>query len=379
MCAPEAHPIVDTLATGLDTPWDVAFLPDGAALITERSGTIRRISPTGALDPEPWLRFDTYSPTGSEIGLMGIDVDPTGTYVYFTATHGPAPGALAALGRRLRSLASVDAGAAVTLSVHRVPLDPAAPRMPEPVVTGIASGFLHGGGALRFSPDGILFLTNGDGGDHPMAQHPGSMRGKILRITPPDGSRSGSAAVHASGIRHSQGIAWLDDARAVFIDHGPTGLDSEGGRSGRDELNLLGEDANYGWPAVAGASEGEGAVAPIVTWTPALAPAGLATYDDPAGPWRRSIFVTGLVGNRLERLQIARNTSDPPVVACKVHLLEGTHGRLRLVRQAPGGGIWVGTSNRDGRGAPRPGDDHILVLHPPPAGEAPAGGAPTSF
>ena len=355
-CEVETAFRVDTVAAGLDTPWDVAFRSNGDAFVSERPGRIVRI-PAGG-QPEPWLDFEVYSPGGSEIGLLGVDLSTDESALYFGATNLATTNPVSRILRRLFGGMSPDGSANIVAGVYRVPIGPSGPGTVEEIVSGLPAGFIHGGGALRFGPDGLLYVTNGDAGEHGWSQAPESLRGKVLRFTeggeprPADGS---SGPVYATGIRSSQGIAWIGDPPTLLaIDHGPTGLESEGRRTDNDELNVVSPGANLGWPIMAGPSAGGGLTSPIASWTPALAPAGLEIVGSNA-------FVTGLRGTRLERIAI-EETPDGPVARCQEPFLQEDFGRLRLIRQAPDGSLWVGTSNRDGRGVPREGGDHILRL-----------------
>lgn len=370
-CTGSAPPVVDTIAAGLEVPWDIAFLPDGRALVTERPGRIRVIPAQGRLEAEPWAELPVHAPAGSEVGLMGIDLGPGGEHAYVVATVArPSSHLLRRIRDRLLRSLGPDRGQPITLTVYRIPVRGAGPRDVEPVVRGVASGYLHGGGALRFGPDGLLYVSNGDALDHWWAQSPASSRGKILRWTRdgsvPESNPTPGSPVYAKGIRHVQGIAWHPAARhPLVIDHGPSGLESEDFRTDDDELSVASPGANLGWPIVTGASQGGGLTSPLAVWTPALAPAGLAIYRGGHAVWDGSVFVTGLRGASLRRLAMAWDDEDRPQVLCEETLLPDAFGRLRAIRQAPDGSLWVGTSNRDGRGIPRLGDDLILRIRPP--------------
>lgn len=364
---------VDTVATGLDVPWDVAFLPDGRALVTERGGHIRVIGDDG-LAPEPWASLDVYD--RDEVGLLGIDVVEVGGAVRVYVDHAARaePGnRLAELAggvtRRLLRAVDPERGHPTTLRVVRFPLlaDGGAGDA-ETVVSGIPSYQLHGGGALRIGPDTMLYLANGDGADHAVAQNPGSLRGKLLRFDlegrPPPDNPDPDSPIWAVGVRHVQGMTWDPASGAMLaIDHGPSGLPSEGGRTDRDELNVVVGGDNLGWPAVTGITEGGPWTSAVAAWTPAIAPAGLEVYGGAFETWRGSAFVTALRGASLRRIEFDRS-SGTPAPLCEEVLLPSAWGRLRLVREAPDGSLWVGTSNRDGRGTPRAEDDVLLRLRP---------------
>lgn len=377
-CEPSAGLVrIDTIASGLDTPWDVAFLPDGRALITERPGRIRVITASGTLLDPPWASIDVFA--DAEAGLLGIDVAPesdlaTSVEIYVAGTVQNLGGnavtrILRGFGRRSARALNPERGHARYLTVFRVREVGGEVREPDVVVSGVPSGPVHAGGAVRFGPDQLLYLTTGDAADPWRAQDLRSLRGKVLRYAPdgsipPDNPNDGSP-VWASGVRNVQGLDWHPDSRDLFaIDHGPTGLEREDFRTDDDELNLVAPGVNLGWPIVTGPTEGGRLTSPIATWVPALAPAGLAFYETPGSAWHGSAFVTGLRGASLRRVVLAR-TDAGWAVGCEEVMLRSSYGRLRLVRRAPDGTLWVGTSNRDQNGLPEEGSDLILRLHPP--------------
>ena len=371
-CTPSPTPAVDTVASGLEIPWDVTFHSDGRAFVTERTGTVRVIDPEVGLLPDPWASIDIYTVPGSEVGLMGVDLSPDGSSLYVAATVGEPPAgllgrAVGGVARRITRMRDPDQGHLVTLSVFRIPVGAEGAGQPEEIVSGLPANFLHGGGALRTRPDGTFHLSNGDGLDPWWAQDELSPRGKILRYdaggTPMPSERFPGTAIHAIGIRHVQGMAWHPvTGEMVVIDHGPTGLPMESFRTDQDELSVVAEGANLGWPIVAGAHTGDGGLtSPIVEWDPSVAPAGLDIPRVEGGLWEGDALVATLRG-ALRRIDLeVDDTATALNAVCQETVLEG-YGRLRLVRQAPDGSIWVGTSNRDGRGGPRPSDDLILRL-----------------
>ena len=336
---------VEVLASGLDTPWAIAFSPDGRIFLTERPGRIRVIQ-AGRLDAEPWLTLDV-AETG-EGGLLGLSLDPDfaqNRFLYVAHTYRDADGALRNRLVRLREDPETGRGA-----VDRVLLD------------GAPGANLHDGGRVRFGPDGRLYWTLGDAQSPQLAQDTSALNGKILRLNPdgtvpPDNPFPGSP-VYAYGLRNAQGLAWQPGSGRLYAtEHGPSG-----GPEGccRDEINLIEPAGNYGWPLVAGDQPRQGTIPPVITSGPAdtWAPAG-ATFVA-QGPWQGSLLLTGLRSQTLFRLTL--DPADPRRVTALERLLERQHGRLRDVAQGPDGAIYLLTSNSDGRGDPRPQGDQVLRL-----------------
>ncbi len=330
-------PRIEIVATGLEVPWDVAFLPDGRALITERPGRIRLASRDGRVVRRPLARLPVAA--RGEGGLLGIAVDPAFgqgrdfVYVYLTRSDGMQVRRMRFRGGRL-----ADDGL---------------------VLGGIAAGPIHDSGRLRFGPDRRLYIATGDAGRRQLAQDRRSRNGKILRLEP--GQYRGRARrpeVFALGMRNPQGLAWRPRSRDLFAtDHGPSGFD---GPSGDDEVNLVRRGRNYGWPRVRGRRHA-GFAAPVRVYRDTIAPSGAAFVSLPGSAWTGSLLVAALKGQELRQLRVAggRLRSDRA-------LLRGRFGRLRAVVEAPDGTIWVTTSNRDTYGTPRDDrDDRILRIVPP--------------
>jgi quinoprotein glucose dehydrogenase len=372
-CSPETGraAVVDTLATGLEVPWDLTFLSDGSALLTERPGRIRRVGADGTVDPDPWAEIDALD--RNEVGLMGIDAHqrPDGSITVFVAVaidlSGP-PGPMArvrGLMRRMRRAFDRFDGAPRRLDVLAYDLSGPEAEAPEPrqVLSMVPLGELHGGGALRIGDDDLLYLSNGDGAAPAESQDPRSAGGKVLRFTldgvPAPLSDGDEVPAVLSGLRNPQAFGWhpsLD--RMVVLEHGPSGIEQDGGRVGNDELNVASLGDNLGWPVVAGLHEGGPFRSPAVEWTSSIAPGGLAVRRDTTRAGGGAAYVTGLRDGVLRKLTF--DAADPSSVACEEPILDGGYGRLRLVAEAPDGSLWVGTSNRDRRGGPRPGDDLLL-------------------
>jgi glucose/arabinose dehydrogenase len=311
------------IASGLDVPWGLAFLPDGSALVAERdSGRILQIPPGGGAANEVSAIPDV-RPAG-EGGLLGLAVSPTYAqdglvFAYYTAAQDN--------------------------RVVRFQLG----QSPQVLVSGIRKASIHDGGRIAFGPDGMLYVSTGDASAGNTAQDPATVNGKILRMrpdgSPPPDNPDPSSLVWTLGHRNVQGFAW-DSTGRMFA--------SEFGQNTWDEVNLIQPGGNYGWPIVEGPGTGGGRfVAPLVTWrTNEASPAGVAI----AG---QNLHVAALRGQRLWQIPITPDGLGDPVP-----LLQGQFGRLRTVVVAPDGSLWITTSNRDGRGSPRADDDKILRFAP---------------
>lgn len=324
------------ITTGLEVPWDVTFLPSGDALVTERPGRVRLVSRDGELAEEPVAEVEVQA--RGEGGLLGIDLDPRFedgqpfAYLYVTTAEG------------------------MEVQRWRVEEDGSSMELDGVVLEGIAAGPIHDSGRLRIGPDGALYVLTGDAGDESLPQDPTSLNGKVLRLTPGQfRSSTTDPQIVSSGHRNPQGLGWQPGSgRLLATEHGPTCC---------DEVNLIREGGNYGWPEVVGEDHGD-FTAPLALYEETIAPSGAAfvTLEDSA--WTGDYILAALAGRELHRLEL----DDTEVVADEV-LLEGEYGRLRAVVEAPDGTLWVTTSNRDGRGDPVEEDDRIIRLVPPAGDE----------
>ncbi|MGH2369729.1 MAG: PQQ-dependent sugar dehydrogenase, partial [Chloroflexota bacterium] len=218
---------------------------------------------------------------------------------------------------------------------------------------------IHDGGRVELGPDGRLYATLGDAADASLAQNRDSPAGKILRLErdgsiPADNPFPGSP-VYTLGHRNVQGLAWQPGSGRLYAtEHGPVG---------NDEVNLIERGQNYGWPQAQGREHAAPFRAPLAVYTPSIAPAGATFYDaDAIAQWRGSFFFATLRGTHLHRIVFDGN--EPGRILAEEQLYAGTYGRLRDVAQGPDGALYLATSNRDGRGNPRPEDDRILRIGP---------------
>jgi glucose/arabinose dehydrogenase len=342
---------IETVASNLEVPWAIAFAPDGRVFITERPGRVRVIE-QGRLRPEPVATVREVA-SAEESGLMDLTLHPqfaSNHYLYLAYAYQDAnPGA----GQRVRVMRFRETAGALA--------------DPQVIIENIPAARFHAGTRTRFGPDGKLYITTGDATQRELAQRLDSLAGKTLRLNddggvPPDnpfvGQPNARPEIWTYGHRNSQGIAWQPGAGAQFqTEHGPSGFD---GPRGGDEVNIIERGRNYGWPLIHHTQMQEGLVAPLIEYTPAVAPASALFYHGAAFPqFRGDFFFGNLRGECLIRVKL-----DGSRVVNQERLLRGRYGRIREVAEGPDGAIYFSTSNRDGRGKPTANDDRILRIVP---------------
>jgi len=311
-----------TVASDLQVPWGLAFLPDGSALVSQRDeGSIVRVSADGVTTPVGTVPGVL---AGGEGGLLGLALSPNYAkdqlvYAYLTTARDN--------------------------RVVRMTYDGSRLGTPQVVVSGLEKGAIHDGGRIAFGPDGFLYIGVGDTGRRELAQDLNSRNGKILRVTatgkPAPGNPFKNSAVYSYGHRNVQGLAW-DSKKRLWA--------SEFGQNTWDELNLIEPGGNYGWPIVEGGSKDKRFIDPVAQWsTEEASPSGIAIVRD-------TVLMAGLRGQRLWAIDVhgGKKVGTPQA------FFVGSQGRLRTVAAAPDGTVWVVTSNTDGRGDAKRGDDRIL-------------------
>ncbi len=341
---------VSTYAQFLDTPWSLVFLPDGRGLVSERPGRIRLVE-RGFVRPEPVAVIDVVQ--GGEAGLLGLALHPqypAKPYLYAMYTASDAGG--------------------MTNRVVRLVFDGSHARFDRVIVAGIPGGRVHDGGRIAFGPDGDLYIGTGETFHAELAQDMKSLGGKILRVTedgavPPDNPFPGSP-IYSLGHRNVQGLAWEPRSGQLFeSEHGPSG---ELGVRAWDEINLIRAGGNYGWPRVVGAADQKEYVDPIVAWPGVSAPPGGIAF------WKGDLYVPTLRSQALIRVHVVQDGEAWRVEGIyrwfALNYNDGKFGRLRDAVVGPDGALYVLTSNRDGRGVPREGDDRILRIVNVPIGVA---------
>lgn len=320
--------MVESVVENLEVPWGVSQR-DGTFYLTERPGRVVRVAngeSTIVAD------FTESTQTGGEGGLLGLAFhpnDPDTAFTYQTYDNGD--------GRRNRIVR------------HDVPNDWAR----EVVLDGIPGAVIHDGGRL-FVYEGALYATTGDAAESQDAQNPQVLNGKVLRFTFDGGIRPHpdnpfGNAVFTYGHRNPEGLA-ARDGTLYAVEHGP---------NEDDEVNRLEKGANYGWPVVTGRSDNPKFTDPIVVFPNIIAPAGGVFYDGPIEHWQGDLFLGSLVETHLRRVRLR----DGEVIENEA-LYKDEFGRLRTPFVGPDGHLYVTTSNRDGRGSPRPDDDKVLRFRP---------------
>lgn len=321
----------EIVAENLDTPWDIAFLPNGDLLVTERKGQLRVIGKNAAT-----IKVDGVVERG-ESGLTGLALHPdyaknNFVYLYFSTTK----------------------AGQLNNKIVRYTFDGKTLANATAIVDDIPGGSNHNGGRLTFGPDAYLYILTGDAGNGNLAQDKKSLAGKILRVGE-DGSipkdNPFGSAVYSYGHRNPQGLVWDKDGGLWITEHGRSGV-----LSGYDEINYIEKGANYGWPFIQGPETRKGMKAPVVQSGPSTtwAPSGLAYANG-------KLYFAGLRGQALYAVPIeGKNKLGRPI-----ELFKNEFGRLRAAQIGPDGALYFSTSNQDGRGQPKSGDDKIIKITPP--------------
>lgn len=325
----EGEENIRVVAKDLEIPWEITFLPSGEILVTERSGNLLKIGE----DREIISEIEGVEHVG-EGGLLGMALHPNfseNNWLYLYSTSQNETGLI----NRVERYQLVD-----NQLTNR-----------EIIIEQIPGASYHDGGRIKFGPLGYLWVTTGDAGQAELAQDTSSLAGKILRLND-DGSipedNPFDNAVYSYGHRNPQGLTWDDQGRLWATEHGPSGA-----QSGFDELNLIKIGGNYGWPVIRGTESQAEMIQPVIqsgsdeTW----APAG-AVYS------QGSIFFTGLRGASLYEAKI----EGEAVIEFVAHFNQ-EFGRLRALELGPNGDLYFTTSNTDGRGETKPGDDQIIRLN----------------
>jgi aldose sugar dehydrogenase len=331
---------IEVIASGLNHPWGMAFLPNGQLLVTERVGRLRIISTDGNIS-KPLKGVPAVLSKGQG-GLLDVVLDPdfSNNRIIYLSYAEPQLNKAGTAVAKAKLVNTALENVEVIFRQH--------PR---------TEGANHFGSQLVFAPDGNLFITLGDRFDYmDEAQQVDNHLGKVVRI-----KRNGSAPrnnpfaknseampeIWSYGHRHIQGAAIHPESGKLWIhEHGPRG---------GDEINIPEPGKNYGWPK---ASYGihywlapikdehaeQGFEEPIYYWTPSIAPSGMLFYTGELFPeWRNNLFIGALAGRHLVRLVIKDNK-----ILREEKLLKDS-ARIRDVAQGPEGAIYLLTDEENGK------------------------------
>jgi glucose/arabinose dehydrogenase len=336
---------VTTLADGLNSPWALAFLPDGGMLVTEKPGNLLFLDKAGKKTQVAGVPKVLFM---DEVGLLDVALDSK-----FASNH------------RIFLSFSEEVDANSNISIASAILDGPAlkdvkviyralPALDKIRLTG------QQGSRLAVAKDGTIFATIGDRSRSPpwlLAQRTDTALGKVIHINPdgtpalkgPYAGRPGALAeIYSLGHRNQEGLAFDKNGQLWAVEHGPRG---------GDELNLILPGRNYGWPVIVhgidypGETIGEGVVErpgmeqPVYYWDPVIAPSGLAFYKGDLFPqWKNSVFIGGLRGIALYRLEL-----DGRKVKAEEPLLADMGLRIRDVRIGPEGAVYVLSDGPDAK------------------------------
>lgn len=331
------------IAQGLEHPWGMAELPDGAWLVTERPGRLRHIALDGTVS-EPITGLPEVDARGQG-GLLDVILAPDFSdsrriYWSFAEPRGEGKnGTSVATGVLSEDMRSVQDARVIFQ------------QMPA------WASEQHFGSRLVFDNTGALFVTLGERSDpepRVFAQDVGTHIGKIVRIAPEGGPAAGNPdipgglpEIWAWGLRNVQAAALGSDGDLWTIEHGP---------QGGDEVNHIRPGRNYGWPIITygedydGTPLGQGITAqdgmeqPVYFWDPVIAPAGMVFYEGAMFPeWQGDILVGGLQAQALVRL-----TQEGDKVTGEARYLQGV-GRVRDVDVGQDGAVWLLIDAKDGQ------------------------------
>jgi aldose sugar dehydrogenase len=323
---------VRVVARGLAHPWAIAFLPDGAMLVTERPGRLRIIR-NGVLEPEPIAGVPEVRTDGNG-GLMDVALHPRFSenglvYLTYTKPVGNGRGAPALARGRLDGRRLVE--------------------VRDLVVTDAFDGNSGLNGRVVFGRDGMVYMSTG-GNVGKVSQDPASLRGKLLRLTddgavPPDnpfvGRQGYRPEIFTLGHRNTLGLIVHPVSGAIW--------QHENGPNGGDEINIIAAGRNYGWPIVSFGRDyagprvsehptREGMESPFVSWIPSIAVAGMAVYTGNRFPaWKGNVFVGAMREGEIpgtghvQRIVFNEKTEEMR----RESMLRELRQRIREVRQGP--------------------------------------------
>jgi len=335
---------IETMATGLEFPWGIAFLPDGSALVTEKAGRLRLLKDGNLSAPIPGVPRVLYQ---GQAGLFDVALHTDfaiNQYVYLSFAKGTEKDNATTLirakfdGKTLNEVTQI-----FETNPHK-------------------KGTNHFGARILFLPDKTLLLSLGEGFDYKEeAQNLMSDFGKIMHLrddgspiddqtlsTSNDQNVKSHKGIFSYGHRNPQGLAFDKATNTIY--------ENEHGPRGGDEINVLVTGKNYGWPKITYGVDYtglpisdkvamDGMEQPLLYWVPSIAPSGMTFYDkDLFADWKGDLLVSALAGEQLRRVELKAGK----VLKQETFLTE-LKTRFRNIATAPDGSIWVLTDEPEGR------------------------------
>ena len=334
---------IETMATGLEYPWGIVFLPDGSALVTEKAGRLRLLKDGKLSTPISGVPLVLYK---GQAGLFDVAMHPdyaTNQFVYLSFAKGTEKDNATTL---IRAKFDGKTLSEVTQIFESNPHK---------------KGTNHFGARILFLPDKTLLLSLGEGFSYKdEAQNLMSDFGKIMHLrddgvpiddhqfsTSNDQNVKSHKGIFSYGHRNPQGLAFDKATNTIY--------ENEHGPRGGDEINVLVTGKNYGWPKITYGVDYtglpisdkvamDGMEQPLLYWVPSIAPSGMTFYDkDLFADWKGDLLVSALAGEQLRRVELKAGK----VLKQETFLTE-LKTRFRNITTAPDGSIWVLTDEPEG-------------------------------
>ena len=335
---------IETMATGLEYPWGIVFLPDGSALVTEKAGRLRLLKDGKLSTPISGVPLVLYK---GQAGLFDVALHPdfaTNQFVYLSFAKGTEKDNATTL---IRAKFDGKTLSEVTQIFESNPHK---------------KGTNHFGARILFLSDKTLLLSLGEGFSYKdEAQNLMSDFGKIMHLrddgvpiddhqfsTSNDQNVKSHKGIFSYGHRNPQGLAFDKATNTIY--------ENEHGPRGGDEINVLVTGKNYGWPKITYGVDYtglpisdkvamDGMEQPLLYWVPSIAPSGMTFYDkDLFADWKGNLLVSALAGEQLRRVELKAGK----VLKQETFLTE-LKTRFRNITTAPDGSIWVLTDEPEGR------------------------------
>jgi len=335
---------IETMATGLEYPWGIVFLPDGSALVTEKAGRLRLLKDGKLSTPISGVPLVLYK---GQAGLFDVAMHPdyaTNQFVYLSFAKGTEKDNATTL---IRAKFDGKTLSEVTQIFESNPHK---------------KGTNHFGARILFLPDKTLLLSLGEGFSYKdEAQNLMSDFGKIMHLrddgvpiddhqfsTSNDQNVKSHKGIFSYGHRNPQGLAFDKATNTIY--------ENEHGPRGGDEINVLVTGKNYGWPKITYGVDYtglpisdkvamDGMEQPLLYWVPSIAPSGMTFYDkDLFADWKGNLLVSALAGEQLRRVELKAGK----VLKQETFLTE-LKTRFRNITTAPDGSIWVLTDEPEGK------------------------------